>query len=85
MTGLTEEQLAEMIALLRPAPEGWVKAAIELPRARGVIDELAARASRDDEVRRTILDSLEDALRDAGVEPRPQLLERLKVRLSGLE
>ncbi len=83
MTELSEEQIAELIAALPPAPEGWVQAAIELPAARTAIDQLVAQATEDQARRETILSDLEAALREAGVKPRVQLLEEVKSRLSG--
>jgi hypothetical protein len=85
MSHLSEETLAELIAALPPAPEGWVQGAIELPRARGVIDELVARASADHQAREAILADLEEALRSQGVQPHGPVLERLRTALSRLE
>lgn len=85
MIELSEERLAELIALLAPPPQGWVQAAIELPRAREAIDELAVRAVADRDARGEILADLEAALRDAGVEPRALFVETLRMRLSELD
>ena len=85
MPDFTEERLAELIASLPPVPQGWVSAAIELPRARAAIDELTARAAADHAARQAILADLEDALRHAGAEPHPRLVEDLRARLGGLE
>lgn len=85
MTDFSEETLAELIAMLGPAPDGWVQGAIELPRARRAIDELITTAQEDREAHRAIVADLESALRGQGVEPRRQLLEQLQVRLSRLE
>ncbi|MBV8942376.1 MAG: hypothetical protein JO321_06950 [Solirubrobacterales bacterium] len=81
MTHLTEEEVAELIAALAPAPTAWVEAAIELPRARATIDELVAGAVGDRERRAAMLADLEAALRAAGVTPRPQLVDELRARL----
>ncbi len=81
MTGLAEEQVAELIALLPPAPMPWVRAAVELPHARAAIDELVALAIADRARREAILADLEAALREAGVQPRPQLVAQLRARL----
>ncbi|HET8979157.1 MAG TPA: hypothetical protein VFN87_13430 [Solirubrobacteraceae bacterium] len=81
---MDEEQLAELIAALPPAPEGWVRAAIELPGARAAIEGLTARAAADSEARAAMLADLERALRGAGVEPGPGLLDVLRARLRGL-
>jgi hypothetical protein len=85
MPNLSEERLAELLALLPPPPQGWVGAATELPLARAAIAELIVQATADHQTRQTILADLEQALRDAGVEPRRELLESLRARLSGLD
>ncbi len=85
MTDFSEETLAELIAMLGPAPDSWVQGAIELPRARRAIDGLIAAAREDRAMRQRILADLEEALRGQGMEPRRQLLEHLRVRLSRLE
>ena len=85
MTELSEERLGELITALRPAPTGWVEAAIELPRARAATDELVARAVADGEARAAILADPDAALLAAGVEPRPQLVERLRTQLGSGE
>lgn len=83
MTELSEEQLAELIAALPPAPAGWVQAAVELPAAREAIDQLVTRALADEEARQAILADLEAAVREAGVQPRPETLDDIRARLSG--
>lgn len=77
-----EERLGELLRRLPPAPEGWVKAAQELPGARAALDELVARAEADAEVRRRILNDLEAALAAEGVERNSALLAELRERLS---
>ena len=78
----TDEQLASLIRALPPAPAGWVQSAQELPAARLAIDVLVERAHEAAEQRSAILADLEASLRDAGVEPRRQLVEELRARLS---
>jgi hypothetical protein len=85
MADFSEERLAELIATLPPVPPGWVSAAVELPRARAAIDELTARATADHAARQAILADLAAALRGAGAEPYPRLVESLRARLSGVE
>ncbi len=82
MSEHSEERLAELIALLPPPPVSWVQAAIELPRARLAIDELVSRAVADQRLRQAILADLEEALRDAGVDPHPGVVESLRTRLT---
>jgi len=77
-----EERLAQLLKMLPPAPEGWVKAAQELPRARQEIDEIAARAEADAEFRAAAIANLEAALEQAGYEVDPSLLPELRDRLS---
>ena len=80
MTTYDEERLGELLRLLPPAPAGWVEAAQELPRVRADLDALIARAERDVAFRQALVDDLEDALRVAGVEPRPVVVEHLRRR-----
>ena len=77
-----EETLGTLLRFLPPAPEGWVRAAQELPSARAALDELVARAQADAELRRRILNDLEATLAAEGVEPSSALLADLSVRLA---
>jgi len=67
-----EEWLGQRLRILRPAPQGWVRAAQELPSARRSLDEIVARAEAD----------LEAALQGEGYEPKPQILGELRRRFS---
>ena len=80
-----EERLAELLAMLPPAPIGWVQAAQELPEARRQIDEIVERARQDAEFRVQLAADLEAALASAGYEPRPALSEALRARLGELD
>jgi hypothetical protein len=82
MRNRTEEQLAELIAALAPAPPGWVEAAGELPSVSAAIDEIVARCQHEQARRQATLQDLETVLRGAGVEPRRALVDRLRERLS---
>jgi len=82
MTTYDEERLGELLRLLPPAPAGWVEAAQELPRARAELDALVQRAEQDAAFRQALVDDLEAALRAAGVEPRPVVVEHLRRRLA---
>ena len=44
MSGYDEEQIADLLRRLPPAPEGWVRAAQELPIARRGLDDIVERA-----------------------------------------
>jgi hypothetical protein len=82
MSSYDEERLAELLALLPPAPRAWVQAAQELPLAREQLDGLVARAEADAAYRAQVLADLEAALDAAGVEPRPAVVESLRRRLA---
>jgi hypothetical protein len=77
-----EEQLAALLHDLPPAPEAWVKAAQELPRARLEIEEIAARVEADKEFRAAVTADLEAALEAAGYELDPTHLPALRDRLA---
>jgi len=76
-----EERLAELLALLPPAPTGWVRAAQELPALRSALDGLIARAEADAAFRAELVADLERALEAEGVEPTPRALQELRSRL----
>lgn len=81
MTALDEERLARLLRALPPAPEGWVRAAQELPAARADLDQIVARAEADAEYRARLVADLEAALDADGYEPSPALVQLLRVRL----
>jgi hypothetical protein len=78
---LDEQQLAERLADLPPAPEAWVRAAQELPLLRGVLDAIVGRFEADAEFRARALADLEAALEAEGYEPDPALIVALRHRL----
>jgi hypothetical protein len=80
MTAFGEERLATLIRALPPAPEGWVRAAQELPFARPELDEIVARAEADAAFRQKLVADLEAALVAEGYEQDPAVLAALRVR-----
>jgi hypothetical protein len=80
MTGYDEERLARLIRALPPAPQGWVRAAAELPRARAGLDEIVARAEADAAFRQRLVADLEAALETEGYERDPAVVEALRLR-----
>ena len=82
MSGYDEERIAELLAVLPPAPAGWVRAAQELPLARLGLDDLVRRAEEDAGFRRALIADLEAALQAAGYEPDPALAQALRRRLA---
>jgi hypothetical protein len=81
MNHTPEERLAELLALLPPAPSAWVEAAQELPLARATLDEIVARAEADAAFRQALVADLESALAAEGFEPKRPLVEALRERL----
>lgn len=77
-----EERLGELLRALPPAPEGWVRAAQELPRSRRELDDIVARAVADEAFRKALIEDLDRALRDVGYEPESLPLEELRRQLS---
>jgi hypothetical protein len=82
MNAYDEERLAELIRLLPPAPEGWMRAAQELPLERRDLDEIVARAEADAAFREALIADLEAALAREGYEPDRPLVEELRRRFS---
>jgi hypothetical protein len=77
-----EERLAALLRLLPEVPEGWVRAAQELPAARMAMGTLIARAEADAAERARIVADLEAALAAEGVEPTAPLLAALREHLA---
>jgi hypothetical protein len=80
MTSYDEERLARLIRALPPAPTGWVRAAQELPFARGELDEIVARAEADAAFRKRLIADLEGALAAEGYERDSTILAALRAR-----
>jgi hypothetical protein len=76
-----EERLGRLIGLLEPAPEGWVRAAQEIPAFRQMLDEIVARAEADKAFRDALVADLETAVAEAGYEPGPRVVEALRREL----
>jgi len=76
-----EERLAQLLALLPPAPRGWVEAAQELPLVRPGLDRLVARAEADARFRELLIADLEAGFAREGVEADPATVEALRRRL----
>jgi hypothetical protein len=81
MSAYNEDNLAQLIAALPPAPEAWVRAAQELPFARREIDQIVARAEADAEFRQALIADLEATLAQEGYEPAPATVEQLRRHL----
>jgi hypothetical protein len=81
MTGYDVERIAELLRLLPPPPEGWVRAAQELPQARAEIAAIVARAEADAAFRTRVVAGLEAALEAEGIDPKPSVVAALRVRL----
>jgi hypothetical protein len=81
MTGLNEERIAAHLRALPPAPDAWVRAAQQLPRALATLDAVVARSRADAAFRSALEHDLDRALDEAGVQLRPSLLVELRERL----
>jgi hypothetical protein len=77
-----EERIGRLVGLLEPAPEGWVRAAQEIPAFRLMLDEIVARAEADAAYRAKVVADLEAAVAEAGYEPRPRAVEELRKRMA---
>ena len=75
-----EERIGLLLRLSRPAPQGWVQAAQELPAARRAMDEIVARAEADAEFQAALIVDLDAALAREGYEPSRALLDQLRRR-----
>lgn len=78
MNGYDEERIGRLLRSLPPAPEGWVRAAQELPAARAALDQLVARAEADVAFRNQLEADLESAIAAAGFEASPFVVSRLR-------
>jgi hypothetical protein len=81
MNGYDEEQIAELLRLLPPAPVGWARAAQELPAARAGLAALVARAEADAAFRVRVVADLEAALEAEGIPATPSVVAALKSQL----
>jgi hypothetical protein len=84
MSAYDHDTLGKLIAALPPAPDGWVRAAQELPSARRGIDDIVDRAVADAAYRARVVADLESALAEVGLEPTPPLLEELRERFRSI-
>lgn len=82
MNGYDEERIAVLLGLLPPPPEGWVRAAQELPRARAEIAALVAHAEEDAAFRALVVADLEAALEAEGIEATPSVVAALRTGLT---
>jgi type VI protein secretion system component VasF len=78
MTTYDDEQIAELLRALPPAPAAWVEAAKQLPMLLAGLDTLIVRAEADAAFRTKVLADLEAALAEAGVEPQPVAVAHLR-------
>jgi hypothetical protein len=81
MNGYDEERIAALLRRLPSPPEGWIRAAQELPEARAEIAALVARAGDDAAFRAKVVADLEAALEAEGIEVTPSVVAALRSRL----
>jgi hypothetical protein len=80
---MDEVRLSELLGELPPVPEAWLRAAQDRPAISRAADQVLELAETDAEFRRTLIADLESALRTAGHEPDPRLVDALRRRLPG--
>jgi hypothetical protein len=80
---MDEVRLSELLGELPPVPEAWLRAAQERPAICRAADQVLELAEADADFRRTLIADLESAVRAAGHEPDPRLVETLRRRLPG--
>jgi hypothetical protein len=78
-----EEHLGELLSVLPPAPEAWVRTAKELPVAQQRLDEIVERAKADEDYRRRVVTDPETALEEADVVAHAGTIEIIRRRLDG--
>ena len=81
MNGYDEERIAELLRMLPAPPQGWVRAAQELPQARAEIEQIVARAEADAAFRARLVADLEAALEAEGYQATPSVVAALRLRL----
>ena len=81
MINYDEQRIGELLRLLPAVPEGWVRAAQELPQARAELAAIVARAEEDAAFRAKVVADLEAALEAEGIDPIPSVVAALRVRL----
>jgi hypothetical protein len=80
MSSYDHDTLGRLIAALPPPPDGWLRAAQDLPAARRGIDFIVDRAVADVAYRERVVADLESALAEVGLEPTPPRLTELRER-----
>jgi hypothetical protein len=81
MSGYAEERIAELLRMLPVPPQGWVRAAQELPQARAEIDQIVARSETDAAFRARLVADLQAALEAEGYEATPSVVAALRLHL----
>ena len=81
MTRYSDKRLAELLAVLPPAPEAWIARAERIPSEHGVLGQILARAANDPAFRTALLDDAAGALERAGFATDVETLETLREQL----
>jgi hypothetical protein len=81
MTPYSEQELADLLRMLPPAPDAWVTEAQDRPRLLRQLKEVLSRAEQDRAFSQALIDDLERALVETGYDPTPALLEALRDRM----
>jgi len=81
MTEISVERIAELVALLPPAPQAWVEVAQSLPALQSDLGPLLAEWQADREARAAVLADIEQALRAEGVAADADTLRYVRLSL----
>jgi hypothetical protein len=81
MSPYSEQELADLLRMLPPAPEAWVAEAQDRPRLLRQLDKVLSRAEQDRAFSQALIDDLERALIKTGYDPTPALLDALRERM----
>lgn len=79
---MREEELAELLSLLHPAPHAWVAAAQALPHTLADLNEVVARLEQDRKLRRMFEDDPRTALERAGVRAGAAAVAALRAQIA---
>lgn len=78
MSEYTDQELAGLLRVLKPAPTSWVEAAQQIPRMKKQVAEVLPYLEEIAPDRASETAELEKAISAAGLTPEPQLLAELQ-------
>lgn len=73
-----DERIAQLLSMLKPAPEAWVERAARIPRVQRDLEDVQRRLEEDALLRAAFQAHGDRALREAGVIVNAEVLEFLR-------